>query len=58
MLKAIENLDVSKSFAKDNIPPKIINENKDIFSIVLTNGMRNFIFPVNLNLCGAAYLFY
>ena len=24
MLKAIENIDVSKSFPKDNIPPKII----------------------------------
>ena len=27
MLKAIENLDVSKSFPKDNIPPKIIMKN-------------------------------
>ena len=52
MLKAIENLDVSKSFPKDNIPPKIIKENKDTVSRVLTNGMRkcieNYIFPVNL----------
>ena len=51
-VKAMENLDVSKSFPKDNIPPKIIKENKDIFSILLTNGMRkcieNCIFPVNL----------
>ena len=31
MLKSIENFDVSKSFPKDNIPPKIIKENKDIF---------------------------
>ena len=43
MLKAIENLDVSKSFPKDNIPPKIIKENKDIVSIVLTNGVRKCI---------------
>ena len=61
MLKAIENLDVSKSFPKDNIPPKIIKENKDIFSIVLTNGMRkcieNCIFPVNLNSADISPLF-
>ena len=43
MLKVIENLDVSKFFPEDNIPPKIIKENKDIFSIVLTNGMRKCI---------------
>ena len=52
MLKAIENLAVSKSFPKDNIPPKIIMKNKDIFSKVLTNDIRkcieNCIFPVNL----------
>ena len=61
MLKAIENLDVSKSFPKDNIPPKIIKENKDIFSIVLTNGMRkcreNCIFPVNLKNADISPLF-
>ena len=52
MLKVTGNLDVSKSFPKDNIPPKIIMENKDIFSKVLTNDIRrcieNCIFPVNL----------
>ena len=53
MLKVIENLDVSKSFLKDNIPPKIIMEkNKDIFTKVLTNDIRkcieNCTFPVNL----------
>ena len=43
MLKTAENLDVSKSFPKDNIPPKIIMENKDIFSKVLTNDVRKCI---------------
>ena len=58
---AIENLDVSKSFPKDNIPPKIIMKNKDIFSKVLTNDIRkyieNCIFPVNLKNADISPLF-
>ena len=61
MLKAIENLDVSKSFPKDNIPPKIIMKNKDIFSKVLINAIRkcieNCIFPVNLKNADISPLF-
>ena len=61
MLKATENLDVSKSFPKDNIPPKIIMKNKDIFSKVLTNDIRkcieNCILPVNLKNADISPLF-
>ena len=61
MLKAIENLDISKSFPKDNIPTKIIMKNKDIFSKVLTNDIRicieNCIFPVNLKNADISPLF-
>ena len=61
MLKAMENLDVSQFFPKDNIPPKMIMKNKDIFSKVLTNDVRkcieNCIFPVNLKNADISPLF-
>ena len=40
MKKAIKNMDSSKAFQIDNIPPKILKQNDDICSGVL---------PVNLN---------
>ena len=37
MLMVMQNLDSSKAFQKDNIPPKLLKKNKDIFSKLLTN---------------------
>ena len=52
ILKVIEDLDTSKSYQKDNIPPKILKENKDICCIILTTDIsrciKNGTFPNNL----------
>ena len=52
MLEVIQGLDTSKSYQKDNIPPKILKDNKDICSIVLTSDVKRCIiegkFPNNL----------
>ena len=40
MLVVIENLDSSKAFQKDNIPPKFLKDNKDICSTFLTNDVN------------------
>ena len=43
VLKVIDDLNAKKSFQKDNIPPKMLKDNKDICSLVLTNDIRNCI---------------
>ena len=52
MLKVIEDLDSSKSYQKDNIPTKMLKDNKDICTIILTTDIkrciRDSIFPNNL----------
>ena len=52
MLKIIQDFDISKSYQKDNIPPKILKENKEICSIILTTDVNRCMdkgeFPKNL----------
>ena len=52
MLKVIEDLDFSKSYQKDNIPTKILKDNKDICTIILKTDINrciiDSIFPINL----------
>ena len=51
MLKVISELDSSQSYQKENIPPKILKDNKDISSTALTTVSRciiNGMFPNNL----------
>ena len=52
MQKQIGNLDSSKAYQKDNIPPKILKENGDICSLVLAfdinRCLQNGTFPNNL----------
>ena len=43
ILVVIENLDSSKAFQKDNIPPKFLKDNKDICSTFLTNDVNRCI---------------
>ena len=40
ILKVIEDLDSSKSYQKDNIPTKILKDNKDICTIILTTDIK------------------
>ena len=48
----IQNVDTSKAFQKDDIPPKLLKANVDICSIVLTSDVNrcivNATFPNNL----------
>ena len=52
LIEVIEDLDSSKSYQKDNIPPKILKDNKDICAIVLKSDISRCInngnFPNNL----------
>ena len=52
IIKLIQNLDVSKAYQKDDIPPKILKENKGICSMILINDVcrciDNGTFPTNL----------
>ena len=52
MLKVIEDLDSSKSYQKDNIPTKMLKDNKDICTIILKTDINrciiDSIFPINL----------
>ena len=52
MLKVSEDLDSSKSYQKDNIPTKILKDNKDICTIILKTDINrciiDSIFPINL----------
>ena len=61
ILLVIENLDSSKAFQKDNIPPKILKDNKDICSTFLTNDVNRCIgngkFPLNLKYADITPLF-
>ena len=52
IVKVIEDLDSSKSYQKDNIPPKILKDNKDICATILKTDISRCInngsFPNNL----------
>ena len=52
MHNEICNLDTSKAYQKDNIPPKLLKDNNDICSIVLSSDINRCIhngnFPNNL----------
>ena len=51
-LNIIKNLDSSKSYQKDNIPPKLLKDNKEICSAIITSDFSDCIlkgeFPSNL----------
>ena len=52
ILKVIDSIDSSKAYQKDNIPPKILKQNKDISALVLAYDTNRCIvegtFPSNL----------
>ena len=55
ILKVIDSIDSSKAYQKDNIPPKLLKQNKDISALVLANETDRCIdegtFPSNLKKC-------
>ena len=61
IIAVIENLDSSKSYQKDNIPPNILKDNKDICSTFLINDVNKCIdkgmFPINLKNADISPLF-